>query len=157
MSSGAQGKQPPHIAVAGDCSQSAYIFRPAAAPAATEEEAKGSWEQEAAPLSYEIACSIEVPGTVGSLAVSYGPLLGGAAVTTVTGEEEGTPPLAEGMFDSAGPLPSSSASSSSPEGEEDDDLRLTQEERGDGWAKLFVPNYDGNKVYIFSMEPEAHL
>ncbi|CAN0146629.1 unnamed protein product, partial [Hapterophycus canaliculatus] len=103
------GKQPPYIAVAGDCSQSAYIFRPVAPPPA-EEEAKGSWEQEAAPLSYEIACSIEVPGTVGSLA-------------------------------------------------DEDDLWSTQQQqrtRGDGWAKLFVPNYDGNKVYVFSMEPEAH-
>lgn len=26
-------------------------------------------------------------------------------------------------------------------------------DKKDGWAKLFVPNYDGNRIYVFSMEP----
>lgn len=64
------------------------------------------------PISYDIACVIELPGTVGSLAVSYGSILG--------------------------------------EGDSWPDLRGAA--RDQGWAKLFVPNYDGNRVFIFSME-----
>lgn len=100
-----------------------------------------SWGQEAAPLHYEVACAIEVPGTVGSLAVSYGPLLGGGS-----GEaggrysEGGTLRWPGGGGDAHGYGPGGRGG----EGGVGD---------GDGWAKLFVPNYDGNKIYIFSMEP----
>ncbi|CAN0315401.1 unnamed protein product, partial [Laminaria digitata] len=52
------------------------IPKPKPNPAAAAAAAVSSWDQEAAPLSYEVACAIEVSGTVGSLAVSYGPLLG---------------------------------------------------------------------------------
>ncbi|CAB1112476.1 unnamed protein product [Ectocarpus sp. CCAP 1310/34] len=152
-----EGKQPPYIAIAGDCSQSAYILRPAPAASGSAgtaagggPETKGAWEQEAAPLGYEIACAIEVPGTVGSLAVSYGQLLG----------EDGT---MEG-FDTAEPPSPPHPPVASPEVFLEGAGRRRREEgvrpspqpqrRGaDGWAKLFVPNYDGNKIYIFSMEP----
>ncbi|CAM9789899.1 unnamed protein product [Ascophyllum nodosum] len=155
-----EGKRPPYIALAGDCSQAAYILRPAPVPvgsdsgsvstaAATE---RGSIDSERtlsgghgaleAPLVYEVACKIEVPGTVGSLAVGYGSFMG-------NGRDMVKP---------------SAADPPSRDGSIVDEPSVSQErvvEGGNidgaagGWAKLFVPNYDGNKVYVFSMEPHA--
>lgn len=154
-----QGKQPPYIAIAGDCSQSAYILRPA--PAASSEpggtvagggtEAKGAWEQEAAPLGYDIACAIEVPGTVGSLAVSYGPLLGESTMDRFDMAEPRSPPQSP----VAPPGDSLEGAGRRQRWREEGLPPPPQPQpRGtDGWAKLFVPNYDGNKIYVFSMEP----
>lgn len=64
-------------------------------------------------INYEVACVIELPGTVGSLAISYSPMLG------------------EGHYVRA------------------EHERVTN---SGGWAKLFVPNYDGNRIFVFSME-----
>lgn len=131
-----KGTQRPYIALAGDCSQSAYILRPVGVNTAgrrrrLQQKAKhdegetiaglkprrsmsasthvknassmktGKGEGSTSPMSssssslphtttppdsehkhskniaYEVACAIELPGTVGSLAVSYGPLLEG--------------------------------------------------------------------------------
>ncbi|CAN0182141.1 unnamed protein product [Ectocarpus sp. 6 AP-2014] len=151
-----EGKQPPYIAIAGDCSQSAYILRPAPAASASAgtaagggPETKGAWEQEAAPLGYEIACAIEVPGTVGSLAVSYGQLLG----------EDGTMERFDTVEPPSSPQPPVAPPEASLEGagrrrEEGLPPSPQPQPRGaEGWAKLFVPNYDGNKIYVFSMEP----
>ncbi|CAM9990560.1 unnamed protein product, partial [Choristocarpus tenellus] len=114
-----QGKCQPYIAIAGDCSQAAYILRPLKGSQSRQQgdeigrqggssvgTGEGGWvdntNQLLGPLAYEVVCSIDVQGTVGSLAVSYGPFLW-------RGEE--------------------------------------------GWAKLFVPNYDGDRIYMFAMDP----
>eukprot|EP00752_Nemacystus_decipiens_P014828 g13201.t1 len=166
-----EGKHPPYIAIAGDCSQSAYVLRPAAAKQQEKAEAEaatvGSWEREAAPLSYEIACAIEVPGTVGSLAVGYGALLGENVAGGLPGEPELEPPIpppptmaAAAAAAAAAPLPPPSPPTSSLAEEEEEGRRRRRRQRqrnGDGWAKLFVPNYDGNKIYVFSMEPGPEL
>lgn len=90
------GKGRPYIALAGDCSQAAYILRPCT-PIHNIHKKRASSGGE---LHYELVCSLDLEGTVGSLAISYGELFGGGAK--------------------------------------------------DGFAKLFVPNFDLGKVYIFS-------
>ena len=132
-------------------------------------EAVGSWEREAAPLAYEIACAIEVPGTVGSLAVGYGPLFGEDAVGgEVPGVPELEPPLPPPLTMAAAAAspsppptsrsaPSLPASSSAADEKNRRRQRRRQQQGSDGWAKLFVPNYDGNKIYVFSMEPGPEL
>lgn len=191
-----QGKQPPHIALAGDCSQSAYILRPStsgssdSSSGATGAESRGFGSVFKAdtfsggPISYEVACTIDVPGTVGSLAVSYGPflepklhgsgsgsgsgdhgVLGGTGVTGgfLVDLRRSRPGAVE-----AAQLPrrllanldaSRGRSSAGDRSEERSSVVLGDGSvnrggaREGGWAKLFVPNYDGNRIYVFSMEP----
>lgn len=236
-----QGKQPPHIALAGDCSQSAYILRPTTRRCSGGDASSGilgaagnlvgfsggGGRSGEGTISYELACTIDVPGTVGSLAVSYGPVL---EPTTVgigpgTGSRTGSNPVADCSRPGSGSVadsglrigpsngglprgrgkdatggflvdlrlsrpgavqvaqmprllfgtnthayggPSSSGSSNSGSGgageryEDRPSARLSNEgvntggtnrDREDGWAKIFVPNYDGNRIYVFSMGP----
>lgn len=96
---------------------------------------------------------------MGSLAVGYGPLLGEYEV------EDGVPGLepprappptmaaAAAAAAASRSAPSLPASLLSEEGEP----RRRHRRSSDGWAKLFVPNYDGNKIYVFSMEPGPEL
>lgn len=156
-------------------------------------------------LAYEVACAIEVPGTVGSLAVSYGSVLGegrtrsararaapnrgysscGGVGVTQQKQQQGVHDtgsfLPEQTEQESGARLASGAAGlarnqtclpeSTPIGGEscgtrflgggvgdesvsvDEDGVSGDDDSSCGWAKLFVPNYDGNKVYIFSMEP----
>jgi hypothetical protein len=53
----------PYIAIAGDCSQAAYILKPSGA-------------EDAAPTDYELICTLGMDGTVGSLGIGQGHVLG---------------------------------------------------------------------------------
>ncbi|CAB9510789.1 expressed unknown protein [Seminavis robusta] len=58
-------KKRPLIAVAGDCAESAYIFRPAEAGAADSDDADTS-------AVYDLMCELQCGSTVGSIGVGYG-------------------------------------------------------------------------------------
>lgn len=142
-------------------------------------------DAEATPISYEVVCAIDVPGTVGSLAVSYGALLEGKRNSAVTDmvrplpnqqrRETGSPrgDLLVGLrrrrlggVGAGGQLGNQPLDDDREEAEivdrshEDifsnrhfDDAEGDRGSRDDGWAKLFVPNYDGNRIYVFTLEP----
>lgn len=198
--------------MAGDCSQAAYILRPieesmgsgsdvdssattvAAASTvrgsrASEDSlpgrAGGGGGQARAPLAYEVACTIEVPGTVGSLAVGYGRILGERLnmaspfpQTNMAREEklpcnavraERSPHTLQQqmpLVEDEQALPTKFPADPTVRDVEIPDGRcLASEKESDGvenegidggasgWAKLYIPNYDGNKVYVFLMGP----
>lgn len=189
-----QGKRPPYIAVAGDCSQAAYILRPIQEPMGSgsdfDSSTRGSRASEDslsggrggggepwAPLAYEVACTIEVPGTVGSLAVGYGRIPGeslrAASFTfpEANRAEAETPscnpvraersPHTIQVDNEAAP-PTKFPVDSTVRGVEIPDERCLASGKGSdggsdegasGWAKIYIPNYDGNRVYVFSMGP----
>lgn len=63
-----EGKDPPYIAVAGDCAQAAYILAPAARH--DKSDSGGGYSIQKA-ADYEMLCMISCGGTVGSLAFGF--------------------------------------------------------------------------------------
>jgi hypothetical protein len=94
-------KKRPLIAVAGDCAESAYVFR----PAAIDEAWSGNGNNDVADASarYDLMCEIKCGATVGSIGVGYAPFC----------ENE-----------------------------------LEQES---GYAKLYIPCYEEDKILVFAL------
>lgn len=68
----AKSKKRPLIAVAGDCAESAYIFRPV-----DKDDCSDLDDSECDPSAqYDLMCEIKCGATVGSIAVGYGDLCG---------------------------------------------------------------------------------
>ncbi|CAN0220709.1 unnamed protein product, partial [Phaeothamnion confervicola] len=74
-----RGKTRPHIALAGDCSQAAYVLRPRVRDGGSDSSGSDGASGSSC-LDYELAARIDCGGTVGSLAVAYGPLTGASAM-----------------------------------------------------------------------------
>jgi hypothetical protein len=122
-----QKGQRPYILLAGDCSHAAYIYRPV--PARELEDPDD--------VRYEPMAQINCGGTVGSLAVGYLPLFRGPGPGPGPEREK-----AEASGDGAGAGARAGAGAGT---------------GGGGWAKIFVPNFDTDKVYAFSFGPERSL
>jgi hypothetical protein len=69
-----KGKRP-MIAVAGDCAESAYLFRPHQLVVDDDDNEEGSKDVDAA-AKYKLMCEIKCGATVGSIAVGYEDLCG---------------------------------------------------------------------------------
>ena len=93
----AETKRRPLIAVAGDCAESAYIFRPSDKPHSAASKAVD------ATAKYDLMCEIKCGATVGSLGVGYG------------------------------------------------DFCETEQESGYGYAKLYIPCYEEDKILVFGL------
>ncbi|CAM9234008.1 unnamed protein product, partial [Discosporangium mesarthrocarpum] len=148
-----KGKQRPYIALAGDCSQAAYILRPVESPRRDEGGRLTALGKKAKSIDrsieYEMVCAIELQGTVGSLAVSYGDVPGESA--TVWPRVGAAMRLGEFPSQPGGCDNAALGQGATAHGRGKD---MDAETRGNGWAKLFIPNYDGDRIYVFAIGPE---
>lgn len=93
-------KRRPLIAVAGDCAESAYVFRPADCSVNTDEHCRTDNSPDPA-VEYDLMCEIKCGSTVGSIGVGYGD--------------------------------------------------FCEMEQGSGYAKLYIPCYEDDKILVFGL------